>query len=103
MMWELCTVLGLARQHEALADVLGRTTAASSDGSAIMRCQAEVRMRQSASWPSRTADAPGMRSWSSQQAKHVRARDVCPYSKQSAGSQCRHGRHRWAPIKIDPH
>ena len=43
MLWELCTVLGIARQHEALADVLARTAVAGFEGSAVLRCQAEVR------------------------------------------------------------
>jgi len=41
-LWELCTILGIARQHEALANVLAGTTVAGSDSAAVVQCQAEV-------------------------------------------------------------
>ena len=49
MLWELCMVLGIARQHEALADVLARTTMAGSDGAAFVQCQAEASSKIKAS------------------------------------------------------
>ena len=41
-LWELCTILSIAHQHEALANVLAGTTVAGSDSTAVVQCQAEV-------------------------------------------------------------